>query len=479
MLSTLYFAIASALSSADTSSTFCTKMFAGQFLDAANLAAHRADTERPAGAPDVEALQAYADVQLVLGRHEDAEETYRRVQKALTGERVAIRAALSRNAAWQALFRNRFGTALMCFKRIADDDEASPTQRLESLVGATLLLFHLGRLDGARTRLDMMSELAVAAPDKRWRRLVDALRRDLLAQYHLRACEPIADHIYWHSGHPVVLEPAANEVGGGMSMLSDEQTPMIAVLAQRADYLQQLQSLARGSEAVLERIEVYLRWSVGAGLHDYHRALRLEVALAALAGNATRIAETMLRMFNDTSMPGNQHARWYLEYLYCQSKVRQQQGRLQDYSQLYGRYALLSIKHVREDGSLLSSASAERAEPVADDISARLPGKYRRAYRYLTECLDRPDLSVREVATHIGVTERALQLAFKTHLGITPSELIRRQRMEHIRDELMADDTLAPSVLQIANRWGVQHRSTLLNGYRKMFNETPSETLAR
>ncbi|KER67570.1 AraC family transcriptional regulator [Burkholderia cepacia] len=476
MLSTLYFAIASALSSADTSSAFCTKMFAGQFLDAANIAANRADAERPSGAPDVDALQAYADVQLVLGRYEDAEETYRRVQKALNGERIAIRAALSRNAAWQALFQNRFGTALMCFKRIADDGDASPMQRLESLVGATLVLFHLGRLDGARTRLDTMSQLAANAPDKRWRRLVDALRRELLAQYHLRASEPVADHIYWH---PVTLEPAANDVGGGMPALSDEHTPTIAVLAQRADYLQQLQSLARGSEAVLERIEVYLRWSVAAGLHDYHRALRLEVALAALAGKATRIAETMLRMFNDAPMPGNQHARWYLEYLYCQSKLRQQQGRLQDYSQLYGRYALLSIKHVREDGSLLSSTSAERAQPAADDISARLPGKYRRAYRYLIECLDRPDLSVREVATHIGVTERALQLAFKAHLGITPSELIRRRRMEHIRDELMADDTHAPSVLQVANRWGVQHRSTLLNSYRKMFKETPSETLAR
>ncbi|MBR7963643.1 helix-turn-helix transcriptional regulator [Burkholderia vietnamiensis] len=475
MLSTLYFAIASALSSADTSSAYCTKMFAGQFLDAVNIAAHRADTERPGGVPDVDALQAYADVQLVLGRYEDAEETYRRVQKALHGERVAVRAALSRNAAWQALFQNRFGTALQCFKRTADDDEASPAQRLESLVGATLVLFHLGRLDSARGRLDTMSELAIAAPDKRWRRLVDALRRDLLAQYQLRASEPIADHIYWHS---VMLESGSTDVGGTPA-LSDEHTPAIAVLAQRADYLQQLYALARGSETGLERIDGYLRWSTGAGLHDYHRALRLEVALAALAGKATRVAETMLLMFSEAPMPGNQHARWYLEYLYCQSKVRQQQGRLHDYAQLYGRYALLSIKHVREDGSLLSSSSVERAQPVADDISARLPGKYRRAYRYLIECLDRPDLSVREVAMHIGVTERALQLAFKAHLGITPSELIRRRRMENIRHELMADDTHAPSVLQIANRWGVQHRSTLLNGYRKMFKETPSETLAR
>ncbi|NIF99764.1 hypothetical protein F3J18_31625, partial [Burkholderia sp. Ax-1720] len=41
-----------------------------------------------------------------------------------------------------------------------------------------------------------------------------------------------------------------------------------------------------------------------------------------------------------------------------------------------------------------------------DDVSARLPAKYRRAYRYVLDNLDRADLSVREIATQIGVTER-------------------------------------------------------------------------
>jgi AraC-like DNA-binding protein len=146
---------------------------------------------------------------------------------------------------------------------------------------------------------------------------------------------------------------------------------------------------------------------------------------------------------------------------------------------MYARYALMSIKHVRADSVAMPAAISERASAPADDISARLPGKYRRAYRYLIEHLERPDLSVREVANHIGVTERALQAAFKTHLGYTPSQLIRSRRMEHIRDELLADDTHASSVLEVANRWGVQHRSTLLNGYRKQYNEAPSETLSR
>ena len=64
-----------------------------------------------------------------------------------------------------------------------------------------------------------------------------------------------------------------------------------------------------------------------------------------------------------------------------------------------------------------------------------LPLRYRRAYQYILEHLENRDLSVREVATHVDVTERALQMAFRTHLGMTPAELIRRRRIERIRKE--------------------------------------------
>jgi AraC-like DNA-binding protein len=126
---------------------------------------------------------------------------------------------------------------------------------------------------------------------------------------------------------------------------------------------------------------------------------------------------------------------------------------------------------------------SSRATPQTgqlDDISARLPAKYRRAYRYMQENLNRHDLSVREIAAEVGVTERALQSAFKNFLGLSPTELIRRQRMERIRAELLSDSLESErSVLRIANKWGVQNRSTLVSGYRKEFQEAPSETLDR
>jgi AraC-like DNA-binding protein len=475
MSASIYFAVASTLSSADAASTLFTKMLAGQFRDASAIAAAHADREQGSAGPDYASLQNYADVQLVLGRYEDAEDIYRRAQKSIRSEHGPMRAALSRNAGWHAFFQSHLSTALKCFKRVDDDADASLELRLESLVGSVLVLFQFGRLDGVRSRLEMLGTLAADAADSRWRRLAEVLRADLLAQYRMRSSAQLADHIYWHSA---ILELRAADLCEASPALP-ENTPTIAALARRAEYLTHLQALSTGSHAGLGQIDTHLRWSQSAGLDDYHRELRLEVALAALAGNAPNVADTMLRMFGDGAMHGSQHAHWYMEYLYCQSKMRQQQGRLQDHSQMYARYALMSIKHVRADSVAMPAAISERASAPADDISARLPGKYRRAYRYLIEHLERPDLSVREVANHIGVTERALQAAFKTHLGYTPSQLIRSRRMEHIRDELLADDTHASSVLEVANRWGVQHRSTLLNGYRKQYNEAPSETLSR
>ena len=121
-----------------------------------------------------------------------------------------------------------------------------------------------------------------------------------------------------------------------------------------------------------------------------------------------------------------------------------------------------------------------RNTPQLDDISARLPAKYRRAYRYLQENLDRQDLSVRELAAEICVTERALQVAFKNFLGLSPSELIRTQRMARIRAELLRNEVAnGHGVLEIAKKWGIHSRSALVSGYKKQYLEAPSDTLDR
>ncbi len=115
----------------------------------------------------------------------------------------------------------------------------------------------------------------------------------------------------------------------------------------------------------------------------------------------------------------------------------------------------------------------------SDDVSARLSAKYRRAYRYIIENIERSDLTTREVAAHINVTERALQLAFKSAVGMSPSSVIRRMRLEGIRSDLLDSERNPSNIIDTASRWGIRSRSALVKGYRKQFNEAPSETIWR
>lgn len=478
MFSTIYFAASSALVSVDTPSDITSKILNGQFIEAAHRAALLADTDAAHAQPGYAQLQIYGDLELLLGRHEEAEETYRRAQKTIRQQRDTLRIASCRNTGWQAFFRNQFNVALSCFKRIGEERAATPLQRLDSLVGATLVSFHLGCVRAACNRLAELAALAAAHHDRRWTQLVEALRRDLFAQHTLYSSERLADHIYWRS---VLAEFEPSEAPQRVGWPAVATLPL---LDERLRHLERLVALADERTCGNEGLKEYVSWSRKAGLHDYHRCLCLEITLAAIAGRATSLAEAMLDASGAAASQGAQHARWYLDYLYCRSKVMQQQLRTQEFAQFYGRYALASIQHVRADSISMPAVAADsmqaaRTTQRSDDVSARLPAKYRRAYRYLMDNLDQKDLSVREVASHVGVTERAMQAAFKNHLGLSPSELIRRQRMERIRDDLIDDDTPVARVLDVANKWGVRHRSTLINGYRRVFQETPSETMGR
>ncbi|MEJ0003140.1 MAG: helix-turn-helix domain-containing protein [Pararobbsia sp.] len=478
MFSTIYFTAASVLAFDETPADVSSKMLNGQFVEAAHRMAQLADLDVGHTQPAHAHLQVYGDLELILGRHEEAEETYRRAQKALRHQRDELRIASCRNTGWQAFFRDQFNVALSCFKRIGEEKAATPCQRLDSLLGATLVSFHLGCVRAACNRLAELATLAAAHDDRRWTYLVEVLRRDLFAQQDLYGSERLADHIYWRS---VLTEFEPREAPVRGSLPDGTALPL---LKGRLAYLGHLLALAGGQAAVSPELKEYVNWSRKANLGDYRRSVCLEITLAAVAGRAVPLAEAMLDESGASMSQGTQHARWYLDYLYCRAKVMQQQMRTQEFAQFYGRYALASIQHVRADSVSMPAIAADSLQTTrnaqrSDDVSARLPAKYRRAYRYLMDNLDQKDLSVREVASHVGVTERAMQAAFKNHLGISPSELIRRQRMERIRDDLLDDDTPAKRVLDVANKWGVCHRSTLINGYRSVFQEVPSETMGR
>jgi len=346
----------------------------------------------------------------------------------------------------------------------------------------------LGRTGEASEALDSLTALVERDLElndslDHWRDLLATLRFDLAVQSEVRSASALGDHVYWQSAlssdRVLRLPPTSDAMVGGLrETVAGVRAPLLRA---RIDYLQSLRLTALADRDAIGGLHDYLNWARDQGLSDYQRTLRLEIALATLAGAAPHLAHAVLEPLHQIGRNGTTGHR-QLEYLYCAAKMRQAQGRAQESLQLYSRYALVAMQCLREDSHVRAHSfnRAAKASPQLDDVSARLPAKYRRAYGYVLDNLDRRDLSVREIAAEIGVTERALQSAFKNFLGLSPTELIRRQRMERIRAELTEGSyAIDRGVLSAASKWGVQNRSTLVNGYRKQFHEAPSETLER
>ncbi|UQN14845.1 AraC family transcriptional regulator [Gulosibacter sp. ACHW.36C] len=86
-------------------------------------------------------------------------------------------------------------------------------------------------------------------------------------------------------------------------------------------------------------------------------------------------------------------------------------------------------------------------------------------------------LSLDALAAITGVTGRALQLAFRRRLGVTPLEYQRIDRMHRVRRELESGQSTTVRDVAIAN--GFVHLGRFAQRYRERFAEAPSETLAR
>lgn len=108
---------------------------------------------------------------------------------------------------------------------------------------------------------------------------------------------------------------------------------------------------------------------------------------------------------------------------------------------------------------------------------ALLPRSVRRAQEFLSSCAQQP-LSLADLCRHVGVSARALQLAFRHHAGQSPMEFLRDVRLDRVRDELRGA-ALEPGVqvVQVASRYGFLHLGHFAAQYRARFGELPSETL--
>ncbi|MFE9496678.1 helix-turn-helix domain-containing protein [Streptomyces collinus] len=122
-----------------------------------------------------------------------------------------------------------------------------------------------------------------------------------------------------------------------------------------------------------------------------------------------------------------------------------------------------------------NTALTEHAGPDRGDAR---PATLRRALAFVDDHADQP-VTVAEIAAAAHVTVRALQYAFRRHLGTTPLVHLRRVRLAHAHHDLVAADPAGgTTVTEIAARWGFHHAGRFAAEYRKTYRRAPHRTLA-
>lgn len=411
------------------------------------------------------------DLLLAQERDEEAEEAYRwAVRAAADCARGQVRLLACRNTGFLNLFQRRLGTAIMSFRRVADDPQANLAQRVEALAGLAVGLQARGDAVQSWAALAEAANLIPANTHSELESYLQWLRLEQAAHSDVRSHPALQDHAFFQhdlrkSAFGQIAAPGQDAGLKGM------------LFSHRFGFLQALVKALHGDKQAMHSLHEHHQVLRRAGLPGLERRSRIDAALVAIVHRQGDLAHNLLenQWAGDADAP---HKRSELELSYCQAKVCELAGRTTESLRHYQRYTHESVRCLRSEAvNIASAAPYEDSGTSKDDVEMSLPAKYRRAYRYLIAHLDCAELSVREISEHIGVTERALQATFRTHIGMTPAEVLRRARVERIRNDLLSNETRSGSIFDTAARWGIHNRSTLVSCYRRYFQETPAQTL--
>jgi len=429
-----------------------------------------------------DALQSVAQQLLLLDRTEDAAEYFDRCVKCVPLQsRPDQQARASLVAGLQGLHRNHLRTAWNCLQRTLDAKQAPMPIAVSAHAALAALYFGLGMRRPAQASAER--GIALLGPDLETHDMPHAVLRALQVEF------VVLDLIRQHERlHDLAFWPRHAEVAGSRIGVTQARTLVQACrrevegygfLCARLDFLDGLIGVAYEHSNADGRMMSHIQGLNEQGLGAHAHAARHELALACIAGRQPEPLRQLMLCYSVTGRKtsGVEH---HLDHDYCMAKLGELSGRDEAYISHYRDYAAQALLRLRQTCAYITVPATLRqavTDVPKDDIASRLPGRYRRAYQFILAHLHEEHLSVREVADAIGVTERALQLAFRAALGLSPSALIRQCRMERIRDDLSSGAVgHGTTMLDVGRRWGLRSRSALLQSYKAAFGELPSQT---
>lgn len=136
---------------------------------------------------------------------------------------------------------------------------------------------------------------------------------------------------------------------------------------------------------------------------------------------------------------------------------------------------------LQAEGYLLSSLltlAPHNYSPTMQANSRRslLPRSVRRAQEFLHSRVNDP-VSLADVCQHLGVSARALQLAFRQHTSDSPMAYLRNIRLDRIHERLKhAKQDELVSISQLAAEYGFLHLGHFAEHYQARFGELPTQT---
>jgi len=87
------------------------------------------------------------------------------------------------------------------------------------------------------------------------------------------------------------------------------------------------------------------------------------------------------------------------------------------------------------------------------------------------------DVGINDVAAAVHLTPRAVQYLFRRQLNTTPTEYMRRVRLNRAHQDLVTGAPSATTVTEIAQRWGFAHTGRFAVLYRQTYGQSPHATL--
>ncbi|HWC78854.1 MAG TPA: helix-turn-helix domain-containing protein [Pseudonocardiaceae bacterium] len=132
------------------------------------------------------------------------------------------------------------------------------------------------------------------------------------------------------------------------------------------------------------------------------------------------------------------------------------------------RYLAASVLNAFSNSALTAPAEENRRDAH--------PQTLRRAIAFIEANADR-EITIADIARAAYVSVRAVQLAFRRHLGLTPMAYLRQVRLACARAELRAAAHGEVTVTRVAARWGYARASVFAAHYRAAYGESPSQTL--